>query len=61
MHEMEVNWTMRQKVEGWNVNFHKWKGIWINKRFLICSHFKEKYTKEQTIAIKDKEKKVFKN
>jgi hypothetical protein len=34
MHEMEVNRKVGQKVEGWNINFHKWKGIWICKRFL---------------------------
>jgi hypothetical protein len=34
VHEMEVNWNLRQKVEGWNTNFRKWKGIWIYKKSL---------------------------
>ncbi len=34
MHKMKVNWRVKHEVEGWNVNFHKWKGIWIYKRCL---------------------------
>ncbi len=31
---MKMNWKVGHQVEGCNVNFHKWKGIWIYKRSL---------------------------
>jgi hypothetical protein len=34
MHEMEMNQKVGQQVESWNINFHKWKGIWILFLFL---------------------------
>jgi hypothetical protein len=31
---MKLNWKVRYKVKGWNINFHNEKRIWIYKKFL---------------------------
>jgi hypothetical protein len=46
MHKMKVNWKVGHEVEGCNVIFHKWKGIWISK---------EESTKENMIVLKDED------
>jgi hypothetical protein len=38
-------------VKGWNVNFHKWKGIWIYKRCLNCFPFHRKAPRKKTILV----------
>ncbi len=42
MQKMKVNWKVGHEVEGWNVNFHKWKGIWIYKRSLNWFPFRKR-------------------
>jgi hypothetical protein len=42
VHEMKVSQKVGQKVEGWNINFHKWKGIWIYKKCLNQFPFQRK-------------------
>jgi hypothetical protein len=42
MHKMKMNWKVGHEVEGWNVNFHKWKGIWIYKRCLNWFPFQKR-------------------
>jgi len=52
---MKMNWKVGHQVEGCNVNFHKWKGIWIYKRSLNWFHSKEESTKGNMIVMKDKD------
>jgi hypothetical protein len=47
---MKVNGKVAQKVKR-NLNFHKWKGIWIYKRHLNQFPFHIKALKKKTIMV----------
>ncbi len=45
--EMKMNNKTRQKMKWWNANFHKWKEIWIYKRYLNQFPFPKKTHQEK--------------
>lgn len=49
VHKMKMNQKVEQKVERWNVNFQKWKGIWIYNKSLNWFTFQKK-----AVVMKDK-------
>jgi hypothetical protein len=42
---------VKQKVESWNANFHKWKEIWIYKRCLYRFPFQRRAPMKKTIVV----------
>ncbi len=57
MHKMEVNSKVGLKLEGWSLNFHEWKGIWIYKRSLNRFPFQRKAPKKKVVVVKDENEK----
>jgi hypothetical protein len=49
VNEMKVNRKVRQKVDSWNGNFHKWKEIWIYKRCLNWFPFQRRAWKKRQL------------